>query len=626
MEAFAARDSDSPDSQIMALRLRRDAPIRTIEYELLGSRIDQVLTPLGLGPGPEEDGSTGQYMFCPMPPGPSLTTNPRGWSENSLLTLVMRPIVQALNALEERGATHRGIRPDNVFQGAPNALVVLGCAWAEPPGYRQPAYFEPPYSAACHPAGRGAGSIADDVYALGALLLALTLGRTAARERDETGLITRKLAQGSFMAMVGDAKPPAFIADLARNMLAEDPEHRPPPVLLLDAIAARGRRVANRPPQRAARPLMLGRMTVWDARTLAFALEREGDEALRVIRTGEATQWLRRSLGDANLAVRLEELERHRQVDGPPSDSRSDAILLIRAIAQLDPLAPLSWRGVSLWPDGLGGVLAMGNQAEHAAMVEIVASETIAAWAAFRADRADFAQARNESQRLRGWLQARGYSGGPARVLYGLNPSMPCASPLLAGHWVSRLADLPPSLDAIAGRLGDATEPIDGHILTFIATRGERRLEPEVNGLSGRLDDRQRLIAILRLLAGLQTRFFPRPLPALAGWVAARGGPLVTLWHNRPRREEVAAGLNQIAAVGFLAPMLALVEDQGGRAQDAQGAQLAFTERTRIDAELNAIAHADQERAAYARHLGREIVAGLGLVALTIMLTRLALG
>jgi hypothetical protein len=625
MEAFGARDNENPASQIMALRLRRTAPMRTREYELLGNRIDQVLTPLGLGPGPEDDGSAGQYMFCPMPPGPPLAATKRVWSEQALLNLVMRPIVQALITLEERGVTHRGIRPDNVFQGAPNAPVILGCAWAEPPAYRQPAFFEPPYSAACHPAGRGNGVIADDVYALGALLLALALGRAGGGERDETGLIMRKLSQGSFAAMVGDAKPPPFIADLARNMLAEDPEHRPPPALLLDAIAARGRRVANRPPQRATRPLMVGRMAVWDARALAFAFGRETDDALRVVRTGEATQWLRRGLGDANLAVRIEELERQRQVDGPPNDSRLDATLLMRAIAQIDPLAPMCWRGVSIWPDGLGGVLAMGNAAENAAMVEVVATEVIAAWAAYRADRVDMVRARIEAQRLRGLLQARGPSGGPPRVLYALNPSLPCASPLLSAHWVSRLADLPPVLDAIVERFEDGAEPVDAHILAFIAAHGERRLEPEINGLNGKLNDAERLVAILRLLAGLQARCFPRPLPGLAAWVAARGGPLVMLWHNRPWREEVAARMNQLASAGFLAPMLALIEDPGARARDGQGALLARAERARIDAELDAIANADSDRAAYARHLGREIVAGLGLVALVVMLIRVAM-
>jgi hypothetical protein len=38
------------------------------------------------------------------------------------------------------------------------------------------------------------------------------------------------------------------------------------------------------------------------------------------------------------------------------------------------------------------------------------------------------------------------------RLTYLLNPLLPCASPLLAGQWVARLADLLPGLQEVAGR------------------------------------------------------------------------------------------------------------------------------------------------------------------------------
>jgi hypothetical protein len=41
-------------------------------------------------------------------------------------------------------------------------------------------------------------------------------------------------------------------------MLAEDPDHRPPPALLRDPSGARGRRVAARPASRAQRSFKIG--------------------------------------------------------------------------------------------------------------------------------------------------------------------------------------------------------------------------------------------------------------------------------------------------------------------------------------------------------------------------------
>ena len=67
-------------------------------------------------------------------------------------------------------------------------------------------------------------------------------------------------------------------------MLADDPEHRPTPSLLMDPTAARARRVASRPPAAASRPLVLNDIPVFDSQTLAYAMlgdEKKSVQALR---------------------------------------------------------------------------------------------------------------------------------------------------------------------------------------------------------------------------------------------------------------------------------------------------------------------------------------------------------
>src|SRR6185312_8800906 len=256
--------------------------------------------------------------------------------------------------------------------------AVLGAAWAAPPAMHQTALFEPPYAAMCHPAGRGEGSIADDVYALGVLLLILALGHLPLAELDDAAILRRKLDVGSHDALVGDARLPPVIADLLRGMLAEDPEHRPTPTLLLDPAVARGRRVAARPPRHAQRSLAIAGRTAWDARTLAHAIGSAPEQGQHALRNGTAVLWLRREVGDAGLAARIDELVRHRVSDYGTEEARSDAMMTMRAVALLDPLAPLCWRGLSLWPDGLGTALAGAQDADPTAMTrleEIVAAE-----------------------------------------------------------------------------------------------------------------------------------------------------------------------------------------------------------------------------------------------------------
>ncbi len=627
--AFVAIDRQTGDSDLMALQVARWAPAWAPALQPMPGPIENLLTPLACLRAPVTQNEQGFFLVYPGVPGPPVLAQPRAWSEAALIAQVLRPIAQILVALEGRGLTHRAIRPDNVYDAGPNRPVVLGPAWAAPPGLLQPAVFEPPYSAVCHRAGRGRGHIADDVYALGVLLITLALGRIPLGDLTDAQILSRKLALGSFPALAGEARLPLLIADLARNMLAEDPEHRPPPSLLLDPISAGGRRVAARPPRKAQRPLMVGSTPIWDSRTLAYAIGGNPGEGLAVMRSGEAMQWLRRSLGDAGLAVRLEDLERHRAHDGPADNPRADAMMVMRAVALIDPLAPLFWRGVALWPDGLGPLLAAG-QAEDSALCEsltdLIAHDGVASWAAQRVERCDEVMLRVEGRVQRDSLLIKGPSGGLPRLIYSLNPMLPCASPLVGGAWVHRLQDIPPALDATAHGVDPARDPLDPHLVAFIAARAERGLDREVNGLNGRLDEATRLLAQLRLLAALQSRYWPSPLPSLAAWIVARASPLVTLWHNRDRREEIAAALNTLAVAGFLTPILSLIEDPAARTADQQGAIDATVQLSRIDAELAQIENGAEGRLAQAERIGQEIAAAAGLTALAATLVLAAFG
>ena len=247
-------------------------------------------------------------------------------------------------------------------------------------------------------------------------------------------------------------------------------------------------------------------------------------------------------------------------------------------------------------------------------------------WAMLRPDRCDFTGLRIESRRHRSLLQTRGPGGGRPRLIYSLNPLLPCLSPLARDRWVANLADLVPALEAAVGADPSGSEPLDPHIVAFIAARSERRLDREVNGLNGSPDEAEWLIARLRLLAQLQLRYNPRPLPRLAGWFAAKAGLLVALWNNRPRRAEVASAINTLATAGHLPPMLALIEDPAGRSADAQGAKTAVQDLMAIEAELASITDGGPHRTAQAARIGQEAAAVIGLAALAAMMTLAAIG
>ena len=614
--AFAARDRTGAYAPVMAVQVQRRLPARGQVQGGFGGPVEGVLSPLGLGCGPGGDGGAAFYVIAQAPSGPAVSAVGRAWREAELLDHVLRPAARALDRLSRKGVTHRAIRPDNVFL-VPGG-VVLGFAWGAPPGMHQPAVFEAPYSAMCLPAGRGEGNVADDVYALGVLLLTLALGHVPLAGMSDEEIIRRKLMMGDFEALSEGQRLPPALSDVVRGMLAEDPEHRPTPALLTEPWSARARRVAARPQRQAARPLQLAGHVVRDARTLAYAVARAPDEALRGLRAGVADEWLRRVLGEPALAARLDETLKLRVLDS--EGARGDAISAMRVVAAVDPLAPLCWRGLAIWPDGLGAALAA---AEDAAVLErlteLVAAEGVAAWAVMRADRCDAAYLRVEARQYRAWMTMAGSTGGMERLVYMLNPLLPCGSPMVGNAWVWRLADLLPALEKRAAGDRPKQLPIDRHVAAFMVSRPQRGAEDESLALGQATAD-----VCLRVLARLQARSKAGALPGLAAWIAESPG--LVPWRSKERRERAVARLKELAAAGQLLPMLAVIRDKADAEADRREALVAQQELARIERVLADAKEAARVRAAAAVHWGHEVATALGLTALAISLAMAAIG
>ncbi|MBB3174301.1 hypothetical protein FHR90_002142 [Endobacter medicaginis] len=568
-----------------------------------------------IAPAAQHVSAAASWFVVGQPASPALGAQTAPWSEAQIITHLIRPVAACLVTLQAQGLTHRAIRPDNVFGGA-DQPAVLGPCWTSSAASGQDARAESPWVAVCPPQARGEGTIADDVYALGALALALHLGHQPMPGLPDSVIIERKLEFGSFGAMTADERIVPGLADLLRSMLADDPDQRPAAATLADLAVRRERRGVRRVAARALRPLEIGECAAWNLPMLVLAIGRSPHDGVRLLRSGAVSQWLRRAMESPAIAARLDEL-----INAAPDADHdgADSLLALRAAVILDPKAPLLWEGRFLWPDAMGAILYAAVLSRDTAAIESVRR-------ALRADaigRWGHATGRPASQvDLGGWLQrARSWRGeGVAdpilRLFYTLNPRLPCLSPVLE---VLRIVSPTEMIAAIEAGLADGRLPvdagrgwIDGHVAAFLAARDD------VAALRSDVDAARHVAggADLALLAGLQARHRGVACPQLARTLLP---PLRETLQGRPgrtRRAAIIAEVEQHAARGDLPRMMSAMADKR-RVQLDTAAQDAARERVaELRRKLELLRDGRAGFAARAQRLAGEIGIGTGLLAL----------
>jgi len=545
VRSYVAHDRRDPGRILLAIPCSMNTPPRERYFSLSpGASAANTVLPIDIGPGRDPlGGAPALFVVFPGLPAQNILSLGRRLTETELINNVLMPVAMALEQLDNLGLTHRAVRPDNLFIADQSAPCMLGPGFLAPPAMHQGVAFEPPYSAWCRPYARGTGQVADDVYALGVTLLALYLNLTPMAGLDDAEIVRRKIELGSFEALTAGYTLPPLLNDLLRGMLAEDPEHRPTPMMLQSPEVARGRRVAARPPRRAARPLEVGGRMAWSARDLAYLLGIAPEAGAAAIKNGQIDRWIRRGLGDSQLAIRL--VENIAAVSHDVSDdSRANAVLIMRAVVVLDPLAPIVWRHIVVAPDGLGSALASGKDGELIA--EIVTNDITATYATCAPRRQSRGMTLVDAMEWRGALSQRGLSGGLARLNYTLNAMIPCTSPLVANVVITKLADLPQALEVISASTDRTKPPIDAPLAAFIAARGDAGAQNDAGAIINGTSVADHL-AILHLFARLQTRYHPGPLPGLAGWLLASVTGATKNWQSRSRREMIEGELASFA-------------------------------------------------------------------------------
>lgn len=623
-KAYAARNLKNPGEALFARICEPNVfPRVEVMVQLKNMREASAIIPEDWGPvfWPV----TGQRCFAIIfrrpdggPVMPSLKSQIPKIDSEKIINSLLLPALTTLSLFERRKITHRTIRPDNVFiTGPEGGNFIFGDCVSVPPSWGQSTIFETIESSMTPAVGRGKGTVADDIYALGATMLFMGLGQCPVAKMSDRDLLTAKVENGSFATLLGGEVIPGGLREPIRGMLSDDPGDRWTLDDLVHWTSGTLRR-NSRPIRdyRTDRPLAFRDREYRNTRMLAHAYGIHWKEAADQLRSKAFDTWLQRGLSDADLVEVIEDLV---SASAGSDGDLGDAKLVTRICSALDPEGPLKYKGLTVMPDGMGYALSAavegGDKETINLVTELVQKGIASDWFELKIElgRSDLTLESKTFKKLQQFVRHSGPGYGVERVLYELNPFLPCRSKLVASAYVYSLRDLLPALDKLVEETGDLGKLVDRHIAAFIASRIKGSLDSQLAALEHTTGvSVGAKIGMTGLLAKVQNEYQHQMTPHLTTWLVEELQSAVGRYHSKSLRKRIVEKLDEVAASGNLIELYQTLSNKNIVSKDEKGQGRAKREYTDSVREIKRLE--SEEFQFEAKRTGWRIASGISLV------------
>jgi len=621
--AYAVEDRRESGRQLFALICKPGLPVRTsLMKELKAQSINGMLPMADYGAvfWSPIDQTTVAIVFDRPLGGRYLDAfgdRPPRVNEYELGKLILEPVSQAISELMAIDFAHRAIRLDNLFyMDKEKRELVVGECLSSPPGFDQPAIYEPLDRAYAMPSGRGYGMSYDDMYALGVIAVFALLGSNPVARLSDDEMFAAKAEFGSYQCMCGNERIPMALIEPIRGLLSDEEFERWNMEALDQWLNGRKKTpMQRRPATKPKTALKFGGRDHMTIRSIAHAFSKNVPEAVKIIKNGKLEQWINSSLGETVLADAITGIITACKVQEGSPDGTDD-VLVAKVCIRLDPHAPIRYKNFSFLPDGFGVAMAVEYLRKGNFQIpgEILARDLLSFWVSVQNARTpDLTSQERTFQTLRSFAKINEMGYGMERCLYELNHSLPCQSTMLRTTYVDHIDNFISALDQVADQADARSRPMDKHIAAFIATHFKYDIAPHLKALSDKKEETS-LIGLLSLYALMQWRMKIPTLYGLSSWLGGLLSPAIGTYHSRTTRRQIEQEIPALVRQGSLPELFDLIDNAERRhldTTDFDEAQIAFAH---AEAEIESIAGEDVDQAKAALQVGEKVTAMIAIV------------
>jgi hypothetical protein len=527
--------------------------------------------------------------------------------EEVIVENFVNPAYRVLREIRDQDITHRAIRPTNIYtSGSDQGRVMIGECVSAVPAVAQPFVYETIESCLCMVEGRGVGTLSDDLYSLGVTILAMVTGASPCNGMSDEEVLDAKLSKGSYGALTQQTRISLTVMEALRGLLNDDPLERwTVDDLGLWANGRRGSPIQQSMEARAARSFSFMDKEHYTCRELAHTMSTNWDMAVTILRDGTVDTWLRRALGDD---AKVNTMNAAKTIAG---EMDTDDNIVARSCVALDPAGPIRFRDFRANPDGFPNVLAVLGESgtTRNEFAQLMHYNLLGFWDECQPrPRVDLVGLFRDLRRAREVMSRTNTGEGIERVIYDLNPHIPCKSPIIEDFYVVEIEQLLPSMEILAGNDTDVRHLIDRHVAAFIATHFTNHRGNELRDLDNQADPHLPTLASVRLLSNVQEKSRRvTPYPKLAALAVSVLSPAIKRFHNRGTRKSITKAMSEAAETGRLMEVLAVVDNVDVLNNDERRFHEAMREYGDATRRLTQLETDKQNRPTIARELGAQV-------------------
>lgn len=583
-KAYAVRDKVNPQRNLFALICDNNFPprlsvlpyLKTIDNSALLKLIDYASVDY------IPDGTMNMALIYNRPTGAKvIDVQSEGKISGEKFKSLLTSMISACEALKAYNITHRAIRLDNIFyKDSDCSEIVLGDCAASFPAMYQPDEYETAESLLCVPQGRGNGTDADDIYAIGVVLLELILQHPIRLNMQTSELLSAKLKKGSLLTLLGSEKINSQFAATLKGLLDDSSEARWKALTIYNYLEGKNVNISSSDgAERSMRAILIAGEKYYTAKSAALAMLENQDEAFSLTRNGKLQDWIKNGLENEKLSNKIDKLIQSSK------ENENNRLLIPLICIYLDYSLPIKCGDFFVFPDGISKTVFYYTRTHQSLenILQILASDLVKTWYQEQPHR----HAPANSSEFKAALSRNAYGYGIERVMYDFDDDLPCTSELIGKEFVNTPSKLLRALDNNYSVLKDKP-PFDKNIIAYLRCKMGKKIDGIITDINAN-QDAMRASAVMRLYANIQNKSGPVQLFNLTKWLMKASKPIIANYHNIKYRKFLEREIVKISKNGKIIDLYEILENEEAKQKDKKEyaealkkVNLLMTERSRI--------------------------------------------